>query len=187
MKELLRSYPLLLGFVGTLVMLGCTQPNASTKREPAQQVTRAGQRHGENPRPASPAPATAGTKSKGDDKNDKKEGKVVTTDSGLKYEDLKVGAGVAAKASDTVTVHYTGWLKSGKKFDSSLDRGQPFTFPLGAGRVIKGWDEGVAGMKVSGKRKLTIPPELAYGERGAGNAIPPNAELTFEVELLSIR
>lgn len=118
---------------------------------------------------------------------DNKEEKVITTPSGLKYVDLKEGTGPAAKKGDTVEVHYTGWLKDGKKFDSSLDRGQPFSFPLGAGRVIKGWDEGVAGMKVGGKRKLIIPPDLAYGARGAGGVIPPNAELTFEVELLKIK
>ena len=116
------------------------------------------------------------------------ETKVVTTDSGLKYIDLKVGTGEKAKKGDTVEVHYTGWLKNGKKFDSSVDRGEPFEFKLGAGRVIKGWDEGVAGMKVGGKRKLIIPSKLAYGERGAGGGvIPPNAELTFEVELLKIK
>jgi FKBP-type peptidyl-prolyl cis-trans isomerase len=124
-----------------------------------------------------------------DEKKDKEkqDEKVVTTKSGLKYIDQKEGSGDMAKAGDTVVVHYTGWLKNGKKFDSSVDRGEPFTFPLGAGRVIKGWDEGVAGMKVGGKRKLIIPPELGYGKRGAGGVIPPDAELTFEVELLRIR
>lgn len=117
----------------------------------------------------------------------KKEGKVITTDSGLKYIDIKVGDGDEAKKGHTVTVHYTGRLKDGKKFDSSKDRDEPFVFPLGAGRVIKGWDEGVAGMKVGGTRKLIIPPELGYGARGAGNVIPPNAELTFEVELLKVK
>ena len=112
---------------------------------------------------------------------------MITTNSGLKYEDLSDGAGPAAKAGDTVEVHYTGWLTDGKKFDSSHDRKQPFAFQLGAGRVIKGWDEGVAGMKVGGKRKLTIPPALGYGARGAGNVIPANAELVFEVDLLKIR
>lgn len=118
---------------------------------------------------------------------DKKENKVITTESGLKYEDLKAGEGTAAKAGDTVEVHYTGWLTNGKKFDSSVDRNEPFKFKLGARMVIKGWDEGVAGMKPGGKRKLTIPPELAYGERGAGGVIPANATLVFEVELLKIR
>ena len=120
--------------------------------------------------------------------DDKKEGKVVTTDSGLKYQDLKEGTGEAAKKGDSVTVHYTGWLKDGKKFDSSVDRKEPFEFQLGAGEVIKGWDEGVAGMKVGGKRKLIIPPELGYGKKGTPDGtIPGDAELTFEVELLKIK
>jgi FKBP-type peptidyl-prolyl cis-trans isomerase FkpA len=118
---------------------------------------------------------------------DKKEEKVITTKSGLKYVELKEGTGDEAKAGQVVEVHYTGWLKDGTKFDSSKDRNESFKFPLGAGRVIKGWDEGVAGMKVGGKRKLIIPPDLAYGKRGAGNKIPPDAELTFEVELLGIK
>jgi len=111
----------------------------------------------------------------------------VTTSSGLRYEILKAGEGAVAESGRTVVVHYTGWLENGKKFDSSLDRGQPFDFPLGAGRVIKGWDEGVAGMKVGEKRKLIIPSHLGYGARGAGAVIPPNATLIFEVELLQIK
>ena len=112
---------------------------------------------------------------------------VVTTASGLKYQDLVVGTLEQALAGDTVVVHYTGWLEDGTKFDSSLDRGQPFEFVLGAGRVIKGWDEGVASMKVGGKRRLTIPADLAYGSRGFSNVIPPGATLIFEVELLEVR
>lgn len=108
------------------------------------------------------------------------------TDSGLKYEDLTEGEGAVATAGSTVKVHYTGWLTDGTKFDSSLDRNAPFSFPLGGGRVIRGWDEGVAGMKVGGQRKLTIPPQLGYGAVGAGGVIPPNATLVFEVELLEV-
>jgi FKBP-type peptidyl-prolyl cis-trans isomerase FkpA len=111
----------------------------------------------------------------------------VTTASGLRYDDLVEGNGAEAQAGQNVSVHYTGWLENGSKFDSSKDRNQAFEFELGGGMVIKGWDEGVAGMKVGGTRKLTIPPDLAYGERGAGGVIPPNATIIFEVELLDIR
>lgn len=113
--------------------------------------------------------------------------KTVTTPSGLKYVDLEVGAGAMPKQGQTVFVHYTGWLTNGRKFDSSVDRNQPFSFVLGRGEVIKGWDEGVATMRVGGKRKLTIPPGLAYGAKGYPGAIPPNATLIFEVQLLRIR
>jgi len=113
-------------------------------------------------------------------------GKGTKTASGLQYWDLKKGAGAVAKAGATVKVHYTGWLTDGKKFDSSLDRGEPFEFKLGAGMVIKGWDEGVAGMKVGGKRQLRIPADLGYGAAGAGAAIPPNSTLVFDVELLGV-
>jgi FKBP-type peptidyl-prolyl cis-trans isomerase FkpA len=104
----------------------------------------------------------------------------------LKIEDSKVGAGAVAETGKRVTVHYTGWLTNGTKFDSSKDRGEPFSFQLGAGEVIKGWDQGVAGMKVGGVRKLTVPPSLGYGANGAGGVIPPNATLVFEVELLGV-
>jgi peptidylprolyl isomerase len=122
------------------------------------------------------------------DAGDKKDEKVITTKSGLKYIDRKEGTGKEAKAGDKVVVHYTGTLKNGKKFDSSVDRNQPFEFPLGQGRVIKGWDEGVAGMKEGGKRKLIIPPDLGYGAGGTPDGtIPANAELHFEVELIKVK
>ena len=105
----------------------------------------------------------------------------------LIIEDLTVGSGATASAGQTVSVHYTGWLTNGQKFDSSVDRNDPFEFRLGLGQVIPGWDQGVAGMQVGGKRKLTIPPNLGYGARGAGGVIPPNATLVFDVELLRIR
>lgn len=104
----------------------------------------------------------------------------------LKIEDMKVGSGAEAVSGKTVEVHYTGWLTNGQKFDSSLDRNQTFKFALGAGQVIAGWDKGVAGMKVGGKRKLTIPPQMGYGDRGAGGVIPPGATLVFEVELFGV-
>lgn len=109
------------------------------------------------------------------------------TDSGLKFEDTTVGSGAVASQGQTVSVHYTGWLENGTKFDSSKDRNEPFEFKLGAGQVIRGWDEGVAGMKIGGVRRLTIPPQLGYGDRGAGGVIPPKATLIFEVELLGTR
>lgn len=115
----------------------------------------------------------------------------ITTSSGLQYIEHEVGSGDIAKAGDTVDVHYTGWLyndgEKGTKFDSSVDRGQTFSFPLGAGRVIKGWDEGVAGMQPGGKRTLILKPDLGYGASGAGGVIPPNATLMFDVELIAIR
>ena len=114
-------------------------------------------------------------------------GKATLTASGMSIQDLVVGTGAVAEPGKSVSVHYTGWLMDGTKFDSSVDRGYPFEFTLGTGRVIKGWDEGVAGMKVGGKRILIIPPELGYGERGAGNVIPPDATLKFEVELLNVK
>ncbi|MEK9965963.1 MAG: FKBP-type peptidyl-prolyl cis-trans isomerase, partial [Rhodospirillaceae bacterium] len=123
--------------------------------------------------------------------NDSEAQDTITTSSGLRYIDHEAGAGEKAEAGDNVVVHYTGWLyvdgEKGNKFDSSVDRNQPFSFPLGAGRVIGGWDEGVAGMRPGGKRTLIIPPALGYGAHGAGGVIPPNATLMFDVELIEIR
>jgi peptidylprolyl isomerase len=117
--------------------------------------------------------------------------KPVTTASGLQMIDTKVGTGASPRQNQTAVVHYTGWLYENgvksKKFDSSVDRNEPFEFPVGAGRVIRGWDEGVASMKIGGKRTLIVPPQLGYGARGAGGAIPPNATLIFDVELLGVK
>ena len=117
----------------------------------------------------------------------KVEEKTQKTATGLEYVELLEGAGASPKKGQTVTVHYTGWLTDGKKFDSSVDRGKPFSFQIGVGQVIPGWDEGVGSMKVGGKRKLIIPPNLGYGARGAGSAIPPNATLLFDVELIEVK
>ena len=129
---------------------------------------------------------TSGQAQNDNSKPSKVDGEATKTASGLEYWDLKAGTGETAVKGQMVRVHYTGWLTDGKKFDSSVDRGEPFEFSLGAGEVIKGWDEGVAGMKVDGLRQLRIPPELGYGARGAGSAIPPNATLIFEVKLLGV-
>ena len=141
-------------------------PHAAPSAAPAAQAPRAA---------ASDNPAMA-----------KGTGTIVTTASGLQYEEIKQGTGASPNPGQTAVVHYTGWLTDGKKFDSSRDRGQPFKFAVGRGQVIKGWDEGVATMQVGGVRKLTIPPQLGYGAAGAGGVIPPNATLVFEVELLGV-
>ena len=149
----------------------------------------------EQPKPPEPAapvateapPATPPAAQPEPSKPAAAEPKTITTASGLKYQDLVVGKGPTPKVGSRVMVHYTGWLTDGTKFDSSVDRDQPFLFRLGRGEVIKGWDEGVATMHVGGKRKLTIPPGLAYGKQGAAGVIPPNATLVFEVELLGFQ
>ncbi len=128
--------------------------------------------------PSAPAPAAAATPTGG---------KVHKLPSGLQYEDMVVGSGKMAEPGMNVSVHYTGWLTDGTKFDSSVDRNQAFQFQLGAGMVIRGWDEGVKGMRIGGKRKLTIPPDMGYGAAGAGGVIPPNATLVFDVELLDVK
>jgi peptidylprolyl isomerase len=165
---------LLVGCAGQKAKQENTQGNAAPARSaatPAQ--TQQAVPTPERSSPVAPTPTT--------------DAQTKTLPSGLKYVDLVVGTGEAPKPGQVVSVHYTGWLVNGRKFDSSLDRGTPFQFTLGKGEVIKGWDEGVATMKVGGKRKLIIPPAMGYGPRGAGGVIPPDAILIFEVELLGVK
>lgn len=151
------------------LLAGCNQYEAQKAASAA----------GANPSSSStPAPAAAATPTGG---------KVHKLPSGLQYEDMVVGSGKMAEPGMNVSVHYTGWLTDGTKFDSSLDRNQAFQFQLGAGMVIRGWDEGVKGMRIGGKRKLTIPSDMGYGAQGAGGVIPPNATLVFDVELLDVK
>lgn len=179
---------LVIALAVVMVLGGCKAKETPTATAPAQPAATA-----ETPAPALEAPKPASPTGKEEAVEAARklgtpsENPIVTTASGLQYIDVKTGDGAEAVTEKLVSVHYTGWLVNGTKFDSSKDRGQPFQFPLGAGRVIKGWDEGVAGMKIGGVRKLIIPSELGYGPRGAGNVIPPNATLIFEVELLAIQ
>jgi len=163
----------LLSFSAFLLLAGCGTPRKEAQPPASQQSARQGSQLAPPAQTSTPTRVDPGT--------------VVTTASGLRYVDLVVGSGPSPAAGETVIVHYTGWLKDGRKFDSSRDRGAPFEFPLGRGRVIKGWDEGIATMKMGGKRQLIIPPQLGYGSAGHPGVIPPNAELTFEVELLGMR
>ncbi len=174
----MKSILLSAGFVLLcVVLLGCAQVSTEATDTPVAQ----------NTTQASPASDTVTENNTliASEKN-MSDGKVVTTPSGLKYEVLQEGTGETPKSGQTVTVHYTGTLEDGTKFDSSRDRGQPFQFKIGVGQVIQGWDEGVGIMKVGDRRKLIIPPELGYGSRGAGGVIPPNATLIFDVELLGV-
>ena len=172
----------MLWIVCAMILMGaCTRKEQPEQSQPATQPGAAA------PAPATPAPAEAAKPAEPAPTKTAPAAKTITTASGLKYQDLLEGKGPSPKPGSHVMVHYTGWLTNGTKFDSSLDRNQPFAFTLGRGEVIKGWDEGVATMRVGGKRKLTIPPGLGYGSRGAGGVIPPNATLIFEVELLGFQ
>lgn len=175
LHSILMSVGLILvcGFI-----LACSQvttPSAEVKADPLQ-----------SSEPQTTIAATPAATTPEETKPEVTDSEYTTTDSGLQYKDITEGTGESPKRGDNVTVHYTGTLTDGSKFDSSRDRDQPFVFPIGLGRVIKGWDEGVGTMKVGGRRELKIPPDLGYGARGAGGAIPPNATLLFDVELLKI-
>jgi peptidylprolyl isomerase len=170
MKEVLISFSVVLFFCGLLIVSAIFKPNTSPAIAANLQVS--------SPSIAQ-SPISQETIAMNLDN-------AITTPSGLKYIDTEVGTGASPTKGQTVKVHYTGTLTDGKKFDSSVDRGQPFSFKIGVGQVIKGWDEGVATMKVGGKRTLIIPPDLGYGERGAGGLIPGNATLLFDIELLGV-
>lgn len=177
-----------------LTLVGCSNPPAPTSdpSSPVSIQTTSAPSMTETPaggsETATATPGESGTPVSANSAGfEKPVGKVITTKSGLKYQLFKEGKGPAAKAGQMVSVHYTGRLTDGKKFDSSVDRGEPFEFGLGQGQVIAGWDEGVAGMKVGERRQLTIPANLGYGDRGAGADIPPGATLVFDVELLRIK
>lgn len=162
------------------LMVACTQQGNTQQTSNAGQTT-------DNPSIVAAEATATPTASSTPKKTTTGANKVVTTSSGLKYTELKVGTGATPKTGQTVSVHYTGTLENGTKFDSSRDRGVPFEFPIGTGQVIKGWDEGISTMKVGGRRQLIIPPSLGYGAQGAGGVIPPNATLIFDVELLGIK
>lgn len=174
MREIFISVGVV-AFFGVVLLFGLVfQPNPSANAI-------AGQLSTENPS------SVAQTTTIKQDTQDMDLENAVTTDSGLEYIDITEGTGASPKQGQTVIVHYTGTLENGSKFDSSRDRGEPFSFKIGVGQVIKGWDEGVMSMKVGGRRTLIIPPELGYGKRGAGRVIPPNATLIFDVELLDVK
>jgi peptidylprolyl isomerase len=181
MNKTMRVFAVALLLVSVVVLWGCggnkEEQKGETQTENMQTQTQVDNR----------LQAKPGSEAEAKLQGNEMVGDTVVTPSGLKYIDIKVGDGATPEKGQMVEVHYTGWLTDGTKFDSSRDRGQPFTFPLGMGRVIKGWDQGVATMKVGGERKLIIPPDLAYGARGIPPRIPPNSTLVFDVELLGIK
>ena len=168
------TFRMIIALTCAVLLAGCNE-NAQQSGSASTTTTQATTTPGTTTPPAGEAAAPAAG------------GKMHKLASGLQYEDMNVGSGKMAEPGMNVSVHYTGWLTDGTKFDSSVDRGQPFKFQLGGGQVIRGWDEGVKGMRIGGKRKLTIPPDMGYGANGAGGVIPPNATLVFDVELLDVQ
>jgi len=180
---MMRMVVLVIALVLALVVCGCKSQQPETATSPPEMETvEVESAESDSPEATEEVDAVDAARKLGTPT----ENEVVTMGSGLEYIDVKVGEGAEAQAGQTVSVHYTGWLVDGSKFDSSVDRGQPFEFPLGARSVIKGWDEGVAGMKIGGVRKLIIPADMGYGTEGAG-PIPPDSTLIFEVELLGVK
>ena len=186
MKEVLVSFGVIVFFAGLLVVSSVVGNGKSTEAiaAPISQSSTVNSQPNSQPQTTSTDNTAQEISKKMTTENTEK---IITTPSGLKYLDRVVGTGASPKTGQTVTVHYTGTLENGTQFDSSRDRNQPFSFKIGVGQVIKGWDEGVLTMKVGGDRKLIIPSDLGYGARGAGGAIPPNATLIFDVELLGIK
>jgi peptidylprolyl isomerase len=182
-REILISFGVMVfcGLILIIAQIATPQPSAIASNLPTTAVISTQTNSEKLPATANIAQSTNAQDLMTDNKEN-----IITTPSGLQYVDIVEGTGAMPKAGQAVEVHYTGTLEDGTKFDSSLDRNQPFVFPIGTGRVIKGWDEGVMTMRVGGKRKLIIPPDLGYGARGAGGVIPPNATLIFDVELLRI-
>ena len=190
MKEILITFGVIAAF-GVLLVLALVFNNGSpqevvnaTNQESQTVLTQSNPT--DNPTSAQEAPSVVAEDSNPQAESTMAEENIVTTDSGLQYVEITEGTGAMPKPGQKVEVHYTGTFEDGRKFDSSRDRNSPFTFKIGVGQVIKGWDEGVATMRVGGRRKLIVPPDLGYGARGAGGVIPPNATLLFDVELLSL-
>ena len=190
MKEILITFGVIAAF-GVLLVLALVFNNSSpqevvnaTSQESQTVLTQSNPT--DNPTSAQEAPSVVAEDSNPQAEGTMAEENIITTDSGLQYVEITEGTGAMPKPGQKVVVHYTGTFEDGKKFDSSRDRNSPFTFKIGVGQVIKGWDEGVATMRVGGRRKLIVPPDLGYGARGAGGVIPPNATLIFDVELLNL-
>src|SRR5262245_54565715 len=183
----MRSITVSLLVAALLVNLGCRQSESKSSGTASGETQTTTSMSGSAPGPGTSSGSATGTGMSATAKSDAPAGPVVTTASGLQYQDIVIGTGAEAKAGNTVSVHYTGWLTDGTQFDSSRNRGQPIEFQIGTPYIIQGWNEGITGMKVGGKRKLTIPPSIAYGADGRPPVIPPNATLKFDIELMGVK